>query len=325
MPAILPVVLVAFAAATLMTGQEGSTSSIQPDAPKTSQDLRTKPDAGAFHAPSPEKVADGFRFTEGPVWHPEGYLVFSDIPADTVYRWSPGGEASVVRHPAGHPNGNAIDAENRLVTAEHDGRITRTDGEGKTIVLVDAYEGKALHSPNDLVIAADGTIYFTDPTFGLRGREAQMDHRGVYRLTTDGALQLLSDDFELPNGVALSADEKTLYMSDSRTNTIHTFDLTQDEPEARLLAELKDEGVRGIADGLKVDSNGTVYATGPGGVWVLDAEGAVLGRIPLPGASNLCFGGEDGSDLYVTARDAVYRLSGVLPIEEPPETGRSRQ
>src|SRR5690606_33613338 len=138
----------------------------QPVVPETPPDKPAEPDEALtlLKSRKPEKIADGFRFTEGPVWHPDGFLIFSDIPADTIYRWSPDGSTMALRNPAGHPNGNALDAEGRLVTCEHDGRLTRTDAVGNTVVLVNAYEGKALHSPNDLAIASAGAIYLTDPT-----------------------------------------------------------------------------------------------------------------------------------------------------------------
>jgi sugar lactone lactonase YvrE len=275
-----------------------------------------------------EQVASGFQFVEGPVWHADGYLLFSDIPANTIYKWTPNvpsfgtPEAVVYRRPSNHSNGLTLDRDNCLVACEHERRVSRADPDGTVVPIAERYQGKRLNSPNDVVVKSDGSVYFTDPPYGLpRQKEGkELDYNGVFRLTPDGALTLLDDSFVRPNGLAFSPDEKTLYVDDTAEMHIRAFDVLPDGTLAngRVFAELRDPGVDGAPDGMKVDVLGNVFCTGPGGIWVLSPEGQTLGRIEVPEVpANLAWGDADGKTLYITARTGLYRMrvktGGNLP------------
>jgi gluconolactonase len=259
-----------------------------------------------------EKLAGEFEFIEGPVWHPDGFLLFSDIPADTIYKLTSNRQVEVFRRPSGKANGNTLDKAGRLITAEHSNRrISRTEKDGKVIVLVDKYEGKRLNSPNDLVVKSDGSIYFTDPRYGVVKEQEELGFYGVYRLNSDGKLTLLVKDIVLPNGIAFSPDEKKLYVNNSEAGYIAVFDVNSNGTvtNQRVFAELKDAGKSGVPDGLKVDIEGNVYSTGPGGVWILSPAGKLLGRISVPEtATNLAWGESDRKTLYITASKSLYRI-----------------
>lgn len=259
-----------------------------------------------------EKVASDFQFIEGPVWHPDGFLLFSDIPANTIYKLAANGKAEIFRHPSGNANGNTFDKAGRLITAEHGThRLSRTEKDGKVVTLVDKYEGKRFNSPNDLAVKSDGSIYFTDPGYGVSKEQKQLDFYGVYRLAPDGKLTLLVKDMVQPNGIALSPDEKKLYVNNSEAGYINIFDINPDGTvsKERVFAELKDPGKSGVPDGLKVDREGNVYSTGAGGVWILSPAGKLLGRIPVPEmATNVAWGDKDYKTLYITASKSLYRI-----------------
>jgi gluconolactonase len=273
-----------------------------------------------------DRVAGGLGFTEGPVWR-RGELLFSDIPNKRIVRWRrlPEGP-ELTTYATGMSNGLTLDRQGRVLAAEHDGRrVTRVAADGTRAVLAERFQGKRLNSPNDIVVKSDGSIYFTDPPYGVQpsrpgtvrpagwwtrpipGKE-QPCH-GVYRLAPDGTLQLLVDDFALPNGLAFSPDESVLYIDDSAHKHIRAFDVRPDGTltGSRLLLDMASEDP-GVPDGLKVDEQGHVYCTGPGGIWVCRPDGALLGRIVLPELPANLGWGEDGSVLYVTARTSVYRL-----------------
>lgn len=218
-----------------------------------------------------EKLASNFQFIEGPIWHPDGFLLFSDIPANIIYKFGSNQQVEVFRRPSGKANGNTLDKENRLLTGEHENRrVSRTEKDGKVITLADRYEGKRLNSPNDLVVKSDGSIYFTDPSYGVSKEQEELGFYGVYRLAPDGKLTLLVKDLVLPNGIAFSPDEQKLYVNNSEAGYIAVFDVKPDGTvtNQQLFAELKDASQRGVPDGLKVDVEGNVYITGPGGVWI---------------------------------------------------------
>jgi sugar lactone lactonase YvrE len=272
-----------------------------------------------------EKIAGGFQFTEGPVWVPDGYLLFSDIPADTIYRWTPGSAAAeVFRTPSGRSNGLTLDREGRLLACEHDRRLSRTEKDGRVVALAGRYEGRRLNSPNDVVVKSDGCVYFTDPPYGLSRQEEgrELDFNGVYRLAPDGTLTLLDDSFDRPNGLAFSPDERVLYVNDSRRGHIRAFDVQSDGvlSNGRVFAELKNPGKEGSPDGMKVDVRGNVFCTGPGGIWMFDAAGELLGLIQVPEVpANLAWGGDDLKTLYITARTGLYRMrvrTGGTPLVE---------
>lgn len=259
-----------------------------------------------------EKVAGDFQFIEGPIWHPDGFLLFSDIPANIIYKFASNQQVEVFRRPSGKANGNTLDKENRLLTAEHENRrVSRTEKDGKVITLADRYEGKRLNSPNDLVVKSDGSIYFTDPSYGVTKEQEELGFYGVYRLASDGKLTLLVKDLVLPNGIAFSPDEQKLYVNNSEAGYIAVFDVKPDGTvtNQRLFADLKDASQGGVPDGLKVDLQGNVYSTGPGGVWILSPDGKVLGKISVPEtATNLAWGESDRKTLYITANTSLYRI-----------------
>jgi gluconolactonase len=272
-----------------------------------------------------EKLAGGLRFTEGPVWDPAGLLIFSDIPASTLYRWTPGGEPAVFRRPSGQANGNTLDFEGRLVTCEHENRrMSRTEKDGTVTTLAERFEGKRLNSPNDVVVRSDGGIYFTDPPYGIQKAQEELGFYGVYRLDKGGKLTLLVRDFVRPNGLAFSPDEKRLYVADSQEGHIRVFHVRPDGTLAngRIFAEMKDPGKGGVPDGMKVDVRGNVYCTGPGGVWVFSPGGKLLGKIVTPEVpANVGWGDKDHKTLYITAQTGLYRarcrIAGVPPGKRP--------
>ncbi len=262
-----------------------------------------------------ERVAGGFKFTEGPVWR-DDTLLFSDIPNNRTVRWQESEEGfsvSTYRTPSGNTNGLTLDRESRLISCEHSARrVSRQEVDGTYVTLADSYQGKSLNSPNDVVVRSDGAIFFTDPPYGVEdlGLQPDLDFRGVYMITTDGALRLLVDDFDRPNGLAFSPDEKTLYIDDSRRRHVRAFTVHADGAlaDGRLWTDMNSPDA-GSPDGMKVDRNGNVYCTGPGGIWVMNPAGHVLGRIigdEQP--ANLAWGDGDWSALYVTARTSLYRI-----------------
>lgn len=262
-----------------------------------------------------ELIAGGFQFTEGPVWR-DGSLLFSDIPNSRTVRWqeSPEGfSVSTYRTPSGNANGLTLDREGRLISCEHSARrVSREEADGTFATLADSYQGKRLNSPNDVVVSTDGTLYFTDPPYGVEdlGQEPDLDFRGVYMITTDGVLHLLADDFDRPNGLAFAPDERTLYVNDSRRRHIRAFVVRDDGTlhNYRVCTDMSSSD-DGSPDGMKVDTEGNVFCTGPGGIWVMNPAGHVLGRIigdEQP--ANVGWGEADWSTLFVTARTSLYRI-----------------
>lgn len=258
-----------------------------------------------------EKLSDGFKFIEGPVWNPDGFLLFSDIPADTIYKWTPNHQVSVFRQPAGHSNGNTLDRQGRLISAEHERRITRTAKDGTVVTLADRYNGKRLNSPNDVVVKSDGSIYFTDPPYGISSQQEELGFYGVYRLAPNGKLTLLNKQMVRPNGLAFSPDEKKLYVSDSEKGHIRVFQVKPDGTltKGRIFAELKEPPDSGVPDGMKVDVQGNIYCSGPEGIWIFSSAGKLLGKIIVPEVvTNLAWGDSDYKTLYITASTSIYRV-----------------
>ena len=286
------------------------------------QHLRAK--TSNFQSLFPEKtqlirVATGFRFTEGPVWFSRGnYLLFSDIPANTIFKLSANGLVSVFRKPSGHSNGLTIDGVGRLITCEHGTRrVTRTEPNGFVTVMADRFEGKRLNSPNDIVVKSNGTIYFTDPPYGIKPNQQEQPIQGVYKLVPDTTdMVVVVSDFEKPNGLAFSPDEKTLYIDDSSTRRhIRAFDVLPNGNIAngRLFHDMSNEE-KGNPDGMKVDRNGTLFCTGPGGVWVFHPKGQHLGTIVTPEKpANCAWGDDDLRTLYITAKTSVYAIRVNTP------------
>ncbi len=264
----------------------------------------------------PERLASGFRFTEGPLWHPDGYLLFSDIPANHIYRWHPERGAEIWREDSGNSNGLTFDRKGLLIACEHGNRrVSRTNADGSIETLASHFNGKRLNSPNDVVVKSDGSIYFTDPPYGIKPEQREQEHNGVYRLTPDGRLELLADDFQRPNGLAFSPDERILYVDDSAHRHVRAFDVLPDGriANSRIIADM-DHPQPGSPDGMKVDVLGNLYVTGATGVWVFAPDGTHLGVIVTPERpSNCAWGDADRQTLYITAQTSIYRIKTLVP------------
>jgi gluconolactonase len=261
------------------------------------------------------KVAGGMKFVEGPVWVAGGgYLLFTDIPADTVYKWSDGGGLRAWRTPSLHANGLTLDARGMLLACEHASRTLTWSVKGGTrIVLAARDRGARLNSPNDVVVRSDGSIYFTDPPYGLKGGKGrELEYDGIYRFDpASWKLTVLARTHRFPNGLALSPDEGILYVaySDQREPRVRAFDLSADGRLAneRVFADCTNKKRR-VPDGIKVDAAGRVYVTCDG-VMVYAADGTRLGSIPVPEVpANVAWGGDDWRTLYITARTSLYRV-----------------
>lgn len=264
-----------------------------------------------------EMLASGFQFTEGPIWDAnQQCLYFSDIPANKIYRYSPETGATEYRNPSNFSNGLTLDHDGYLIACEHHTRrVTRTTPQGIE-VLANSYMGQRLNSPNDVIVARDGGILFTDPHYGLlegQGGPAtqELAFRGVYRLAPGSSeLSLLVSDFEAPNGLALSLDEKRLYVDDSIRGHIRVFDVNDDWTLSggTIFAELARDAA-GDPDGMKLDDLGNIFCTGPGGIWIYSPDGVPLGRILMPEVTaNVNWGDDDSRSLYITASTSLYRL-----------------
>ena len=286
-----------------------------------------------------ERVATGFEFTEGPVWTRDGALLFSSPNTNAVYRWSPEGAVTVFRSKSGHTgvdigryhqpgsNGLTFDPEGRLAICQHGNRrVIRVNPHGDITVLADRFRGKRLNSPNDLVFRSDGTLFFTDPPFGLPGvfddPDKELPWSGVFR-AKDGRVDLVTDELEGPNGLAFSPDERILYVGnwDPDRKVVMRYELDADGgvADASVLFDMTAAPGEDAIDGIKVDHAGNLYVCGPGGIWVITPRGEHLGTLRLPEAPhNLAFGGADGRTLYVTALSSVYRLElavrGIRPF-----------
>lgn len=291
-----------------------------------------------------ERIADGFGFTEGPVWVAgtdgvDGYLLFSDPNNNNIYRWSTDGQVSVFRSHSGYTgadigeyhqpgsNGLALDPQGRVTINEHGNRrVTRLEKNGVLTVLADKYEGKRLNSPNDLVYRSDGALFFTDPPFGLPkvfdDSRKELAFSGVYCLK-DGRLKLLSTEFTGPNGLAFSPDEKYLYVDNwnEKKKVVMRYEVADDGTlsNGKIFFDMTAAPGEEALDGLKVDQEGNVYVSGPGGLWIISPAGNHLGTVKGPElAANFAFGDADGKTLYLCARKGVYRVRlGVSGTREP--------
>ncbi len=269
-----------------------------------------------------ERLATGFVFTEGPLWHPDGYFFFVDVRASMLYRVTPGRPPEVLREKTGGGNGTTFDLQGRLVLCEGDNRrVTRTAADGAIEILVDRFEGKRLNRPNDVVCRSDGSLYFTDPGLRVPLAERELPYAGVYRIAPDGTVTLIAD-CEYPNGLAFSPDERVLYVANTRwTAYIHAIELDGggNLVRRRIFADMSSDETDGVPDGMKVDVEGRVYCTGPGGTWVFAPDGARLGIIRTPEVpANLAFGGPDLRTLFFTARTSVYTLRVKTPGQPHP-------
>ena len=259
-----------------------------------------------------ETVAGDFKFTEGPVWHQSGFLYVSDEELNKVFRLFPDGRRETALD-IGDPDGATFDAKHRLVVCADTLRaVVEMLPDGKYRVLADRYDGKRFNSPNDVVLGPDGALYFTDPTLDLpKGERQEIPFQGVYRLSEDGTVRLLTRDLEQPNGLAFSPDGRRLYVDDSSRKEIRVYDVGADGSldNDRLFAKEDGPPRSGVPDGMRIDIHGNVFATGPLGIWVWSADGSHLGTIVLPSQpANLAWGDADLGTLYITARGSVYRL-----------------
>jgi len=270
-----------------------------------------------------ERIADGCLFTEGPLWHPSAhYLLWSDMPGDHLRRWSAADGVSTFRRPCNKSNGLTWDRQGRLLTCEHaSSRVTRTEPDGRITPMATHFDGKELNSPNDIVCAADGGIYFSDPPYGRADffgvkREQELPFQGVYRVGTDAKTPvLLVDDFDRPNGLCFSLDGRRLFINDTARQHIRVFDVKPDGglSGGRLWAETIGEGA-GAPDGMKIDSAGHIYCTGPGGIHVFMADAVCLGVIHVPErTANFAWGDADYRSFYITASTSVYRTRVAIP------------
>jgi gluconolactonase len=278
--------------------------------------------AGILETSKPERLATGFVFTEGPLWHPDGFYYFVDIRRSNLHRLTPGKEPELVRANTGEGNGTTFDLQGRLVICEGGNRrVTRWSPGGQSEILMDRFEGKRLNRPNDVVCKSDGSIYFTDPGLRVPLAERELPSAGVYRIAPDGTTTLVAD-CEYPNGLAFSPDERVLYVANTRwTQYIHALELHPGGGlvRRRIFADMSSDETDGVPDGMKVDVEGRVFCTGPGGTWLFAPDGTRLGIIRTPEVpANLAFGGPDLRTLFFTARTSVYTLRMNVPGQPHP-------
>jgi gluconolactonase len=271
-----------------------------------------------------ERLGTGFTFTEGPLWNPDGFLLFSDMPGDVRRRWDAESGVTEVANPSNKGNGMTFDLDGRLIVCEHvTSSVVRMDPDGTGSgreVIASHYGDRELNAPNDVVVKSDGAIYFSDPTYGrMPGfgieREQDLDFQGVYRIPPGGGdTQLLADDFGQPNGLCFSIDEALLYINDTEKAHIRVFDVEPDGTisNSRVLADgigTASLEIGDLVDGMKLDERGNIWVTGPGGVCVFDAKGEHIGTVQVPEpVGNVNWGGPDWSSLFIPATSSVYRI-----------------
>jgi gluconolactonase len=295
--------------------------------------IRLDPAMDRVAGPNPKifKLAEGFEFTEGPVWVKDGeYLLFSDPNSNIIYKYSNDGELTEFRKPSGYSgpdigeykqpgsNGLALDKEGRLTLDEHGNhRVSRIEKDGTVTVLADSYEGKRLNSPNDLVYKSDGSVYFTDPPFGLPMFEndprKELPWSGVFRISPEGEITLLNNDLKGPNGIAFSPDEKYLYVGnwDTENKVVMRYDVNEDGTlsDGERFFDMTGAPGEEAIDGIKVDSDGNIYVSGPGGLWVISAGGKHIGTIIAPRhIHNMAWGGDDSKTLFLCAGSGLYMM-----------------
>ncbi len=283
-------------------------------------------------ASGPQRLATGFAFTEGPVWHPDGYWLFVDIRRTLIYQLAPGGVPQVFRTNSGASNGLTFDLQGNLIVCEGDNRqITRRGADGSYTPIAGHVDGKRINRPNDIVSRSDGSLYFTDPAGRLTPAERELDFAGVHRIAPDGSVSTATRDTEFPNGIALSPDESTLYVAITRVDDscteekergevcrhqfIRAFDVAADGSLSnnRIFAEMH-SNQDGVPDGMKVDAEGRVYCTGSGGCWVFEPSGDLAGIIVLPEIpANCAWGGADNRTMLFTARTSVFAMQMTTP------------
>lgn len=254
-----------------------------------------------------ERVLTGYKFTEGPAWTRRGTLIFSDIDGNQLIEAN-GEKATVFRDPSGHANGNTIGPDGLFYTAGHGSRnVTRTNADGSVTVIAEKFEGKRFNSPNDLAFRKNGDLYFTDPAYGLGNGKAELDFRGVFRLTKKGELQALAKDFYTPNGIVFSPDEKVCYVADTERQQVRAFDIAKDGTftNGRIFVD----HMPGNPDGMRVDVKGNLYTATSGNIAIYAPKGTLLGLIPVPETTTNCgWGGKDAKTLYITAQKSIYKI-----------------
>ena len=302
--------------------------------------IRLDPAIDAIVPPNPKifKLAQGFQFTEGPIWVKQGYFLFSDPNANMIYKYVPDGKLSVFKKNSGYSgkdiaeyfqpgsNGLTLDPQGRLTINEHGNhRVTRLEKDGRLTVLADKYEGKRLNSPNDLVYRSDGTLFFTDPPFGLPkfydDPRKELPYSGVFAIYK-GQLKLVTTDLKGPNGIAFSPDEKYLYIGnwDPEKKVVMRYDANADGTLSNGKVFFDMTSVKGedAIDGIKIDHQGNLYVSGPGGLWIISPQGKHLGTIIAPKhPHNMAWGGDDGKTLYMTAQNTLYRMQLNIPGIRP--------
>jgi gluconolactonase len=274
------------------------------------------------------RLAGGFKWAEGPLWLPrEETLLFSDIPANTIYQWDQGRGVTVYRKPSSGANGNTLDLKGRLITCEHESRrVSRTEADGQVVTLASHYDNKRFNSPNDVVVRSDGSVYFTDPLYGLVHSgtlgQRELDCQGVYRISPKNkAVTLEVDYFKTPNGLAFSPDEQYLYVNDSDLMLIRVFNVGADGSltNGRTYAELDPKWGPGGPDGMKTDREGNIYTTGPSGIWIFDSTANLVGILTMPeSTTNMNWGGVDRRELFITTAtgsrgSCLYQLELAIP------------
>ncbi|HWN96279.1 MAG TPA: SMP-30/gluconolactonase/LRE family protein [Methylomirabilota bacterium] len=268
------------------------------------------------------KLATDMAFLEGPTWHADGFLVFSDIPHNELKKWTPGEGVTTFRKPSRNANGNTTDAQGRLITAEHTGRrlaVTEKDGSLKT--LVSECNGKKFNSPNDVVVKSDGTVWFTDPPYGLpKGETKEQEGNYVFRFDPRAnKTTVVATNCDMPNGLVFSPDEKRLYVADSSgaQRHIRVFDVKADGTLQG--GEVFCKIDKGGPDGIRCDAEGRVWSSAGDGVHIFAPDGSLIGKILVPeSAANLCFGGPDGKTLFITARKSLYSIPVLATAAKRP-------
>jgi gluconolactonase len=328
--AITSALLVALAASTVLSSAQ-QPAAPAPSLPAVGRVVKLDPALERIVATdaSVEKIAGNLKFAEGPLWTRDGSLLFSDGPANIIYKLKPGGQPAIFRQPSGYDgtdlpesffkgsNGLTFDKQGRLILSEHGNRrLTRLERDGTLTVLADKYEGKRINSPDDVIVKSDGSIYFADPPYGLQGGDTdpkkELPYSGIFRVV-NGKVELLNKAMARPNGLGFSPDEKYLYVSNSeaRRKIWMRFGVKSDGTldEGAVFLDVTSERAPGVPDGLKLDTAGNLYGTGPGGIWIISPQAKPLGRIELPEApANMAWGDRDGKTLYITARTSVYRV-----------------
>lgn len=274
--------------------------------------------ASLLESPQPERLATGFIFTEGPLWHPEGFLYFVDIRQSKIFRLTPGKEPEMLRERTRGGNGTTFDLEGNVVLCEGEGRrLSRLDRDGRVVgAVAERFEGKRFNRPNDVVCRSDGSLYFTDPGLRLPLEQRELAASSVYRVMPDGTISRLAD-FEYPNGLAFSPDERTLYVANTRwAQYIHALDLDADGNVVgrQIFADMSSRDTNGVPDGMKVDQEGRIFCTGPGGIWVFTPDGEQVGIIATAEVTaNIAFGGPDMKTLFLTSSTSICTLRVKTP------------